>query len=82
MHVNIRGNNRARCAIWKGPVNSLGVYFRCRADGEVKAVGDDALGARWIAIEELRYLARSSQRSSRGWIWLASSTTSPVWNKR
>ena len=54
----------------QGPVDSLGFYFRCRAEGELKAVGGDALGARWIAIKELRYLV-SQQPALFSWVDLA-----------
>ena len=54
----------------QGPVDLLGFYFRCRAEGELKAVGDDALGASWIAIEELSNLV-SQQPALFSWVDLA-----------
>jgi 8-oxo-dGTP diphosphatase len=36
-----------------GPVDSVGVYFRCRAKGELLAVGHDAHGARWTPVSQV-----------------------------
>ncbi len=38
----------------QGPVDSMGVYFKCRAQGELLASGDDAKDARWVDLEELK----------------------------
>jgi 8-oxo-dGTP diphosphatase len=37
----------------RGPVDSLGAYFRCRAEGGLLAAGDDTLGPRWMPVAEL-----------------------------
>ena len=54
----------------RGPVDSMGAYFRCRAEGELLAAGDDTLGPRWMPIDELAaWLEREPERFS--WIDLA-----------
>ncbi|CAI6035491.1 hypothetical protein PAECIP112173_00804 [Paenibacillus sp. JJ-100] len=40
----------------KGPVDSLGYYFRCKAIGELLKSGDETSGIRWIRIKDLRAL--------------------------
>lgn len=37
----------------KGPVDSLGYYFRCKAEGELLTLGDQTPGIRWINVQEL-----------------------------
>lgn len=37
----------------QGPVDSMGVCFRCRAEGELLAVGHDAEGARWVSVRQI-----------------------------
>ena len=37
----------------RGPVDSLGVYFRCQAQGELLSRGDDAEGARWVPVMQV-----------------------------
>lgn len=37
----------------KGPVDSMGVYFRCKAEGEILERGDNTEQIRWIGTEEL-----------------------------
>ena len=37
----------------QGPVDSMGVYFRCRAEGQPLTRGDDAKDARWVSLDEL-----------------------------
>lgn len=37
----------------KGPVDSLGAYFRCIASGELLTEGDDTADIKWISVEEL-----------------------------
>lgn len=39
-----------------GPFDSVGVYFRCRVEGELLSSGDDTKNPRWITIDELRHL--------------------------
>ena len=36
-----------------GPVDSLGVYFRCRATGELLASGDDTEQIRWLSVQRV-----------------------------
>lgn len=38
----------------KGPIDSVGYYFRCKAEGELLTSGDDTTGIRWIDVAELR----------------------------
>jgi 8-oxo-dGTP pyrophosphatase MutT (NUDIX family) len=38
----------------KGPVDSMGVYFRCRAEGVLLNSGDDTENIRWISVQQLR----------------------------
>ncbi len=40
----------------KGPFDSVGVYFRCKAEGELLKSGDEAKNARWIKVDELKRL--------------------------
>lgn len=37
----------------KGPFNSVGVYFRCKAKGELLESGDETKNPRWITIDEI-----------------------------
>ncbi len=34
----------------QGPVDSLGVYLRCQAQGKLLPVGDETEGARWVSV--------------------------------
>lgn len=36
-----------------GPVDSMGVYFRCSATGKLKNIGDCSLNAKWISLQDL-----------------------------
>lgn len=38
----------------KGPVDSMGAYFRCRAKGTLLSSGDDTEDIRWISVRQLR----------------------------
>lgn len=40
----------------KGPFDSVGAYFRCKAEGELVESGDDTKNPRWIAVDELKRL--------------------------
>lgn len=40
----------------KGPFDSVGVYFRCKVQGELLSSGDDTKNPRWISVDELRRL--------------------------
>ena len=37
----------------RGPVDSMGVYFRCRAEGQLLEVGDDTEHPHWVAVSEI-----------------------------
>jgi len=37
----------------KGPVDSLGYYFRCKAEGVLLTSGDQTSGIRWINVKDL-----------------------------
>jgi 8-oxo-dGTP diphosphatase len=37
----------------KGPIDSVGYYFRCRAEGELLKAGDETINSRWITIKQL-----------------------------
>jgi len=37
----------------KGPVDSLGYYFRCKAEGELLVSGDQTSRIRWINVKDL-----------------------------
>jgi 8-oxo-dGTP diphosphatase len=40
----------------RGPVDSMGVYFRCRAEGQLLEMGDDTESPHWIAVSEIERL--------------------------
>lgn len=40
----------------KGPVDSVGMYFICRAEGRLLIEGDDTANIRWISIEEVHQM--------------------------
>jgi 8-oxo-dGTP diphosphatase len=40
----------------KGPFDSVGVYFRCKVQGELLQSGDETKNPRWISVNELRHL--------------------------
>lgn len=42
-----------------GPVDSMGVYFRCRAEGQLLTEGDGAKDARWVSVDRVREWLRS-----------------------
>jgi 8-oxo-dGTP pyrophosphatase MutT (NUDIX family) len=37
----------------KGPVDSMGVYFLCRAAGQLLTVGDDTEGIQWMPVPQV-----------------------------
>lgn len=39
-----------------GPVDSLGLYFRCRAEGQLLVTGDETRDSRWISVSEIARL--------------------------
>lgn len=46
-----------------GTFPSMGVYFRCHADGELLTQGDGAANARWVSIHELKRLVAEESDS-------------------
>jgi len=34
--------------IIQGPVDSMGAYFRCKAEGQLLTVGDDTESVKWV----------------------------------
>jgi 8-oxo-dGTP diphosphatase len=44
----------------KGPIDSIGYYFRCKAEGEFLKTGDETSDIRWINIKELAELISSN----------------------
>lgn len=40
----------------RGPVDSMGVYFRCRADGEIRPQEGEPGGADWFAVDRVRLM--------------------------
>ncbi|WP_152393116.1 NUDIX hydrolase [Paenibacillus guangzhouensis] len=44
----------------KGPIDSVGYYFRCRAEGEILKSGDETTDIKWININELSELINSN----------------------
>lgn len=43
----------------KGPVDSVGFYFRCKTAGELLVAGDDTEDCRWIKTQDLAQLIQS-----------------------
>ncbi|KQX68932.1 NUDIX hydrolase [Paenibacillus sp. Root444D2] len=39
-----------------GPFDSVGVYFRCKVQGELLKLGDETKNPKWITVGELRQL--------------------------
>jgi 8-oxo-dGTP pyrophosphatase MutT (NUDIX family) len=49
----------------QGPVDSLGVYFVCQADGQLLDVGDDTEAIRWVPVQDvIRWLHEDVERFS------------------
>ncbi|GGA24078.1 NUDIX hydrolase [Paenibacillus physcomitrellae] len=42
----------------KGPVDSVGLYFRCQATGNLLEIGDDTSEIKWMNVKEVRDLFR------------------------
>lgn len=40
----------------KGPIDSVGFFFRCRAEGELTGTGDAAYGHQWVPVPQLERL--------------------------
>jgi 8-oxo-dGTP diphosphatase len=43
-----------------GPVDSLGVYFLCRAEGQLLETGDETRDLRWMFVSEIARLMRDA----------------------
>lgn len=43
-----------------GPIDSMGVYFKCKAEGKLCGTGDCTKDVRWIDIKELRSLIQNN----------------------
>ena len=37
----------------RGPVDSMGVYFRCQGEGSLLEAGDDTLNPQWVPIDRI-----------------------------
>lgn len=48
----------------EGPVDSMGVYFKCYVTGSALSVGDDSERVGWITREELRALVEEDRVSA------------------
>ena len=40
----------------RGPVDSMGIYFRCRAEGQLLETGDGTRDLRWMSVPEVARL--------------------------
>jgi 8-oxo-dGTP diphosphatase len=40
----------------RGPVDSMGVYFRCRAEGQLLEAGDETQHSHWMPVSEIARL--------------------------
>ncbi|TKJ93358.1 phosphohydrolase [Paenibacillus sp. CFBP13512] len=54
----------------EGPIDSMGVYFRCTAEGVALKSGDQAKDGRWITISELSKLVENNLESF-SWVDIA-----------
>lgn len=45
----------------KGPVDSMGVYFKCKVIGDIKEEGDCTLDVKWIDTKELDELVKNNK---------------------
>jgi ADP-ribose pyrophosphatase YjhB (NUDIX family) len=43
-----------------GPVDSMGIYFRCQAEGQLLETGDETTGPRWISVTEIAQLLNNA----------------------
>lgn len=51
----------------KGPIDSMGVYFRCQATGKLLAAGDETLNPRWVPVPEV---AQQIQQNADKFSWI------------
>jgi 8-oxo-dGTP pyrophosphatase MutT (NUDIX family) len=42
-----------------GPVDSMGVYFRCTAEGELRPQKGESVGGGWFAVDSIRLMIES-----------------------
>jgi hypothetical protein len=54
------------CQTLRGPFDSIGFFFRCRARGELVAQEDLASGRRWVAVTELRRVLAAAPETFNG----------------
>ena len=47
----------------EGPVDSMGIYFKCKADGELLKQGDSSEGIRWAHLSEIKQLIQKEEVS-------------------
>jgi len=50
-----------------GPVDSMGVYFRCQAEGHLLLEGDGTKAPRWVPVQQLRMWLESDPEAF-GWV--------------
>jgi 8-oxo-dGTP pyrophosphatase MutT (NUDIX family) len=50
-----------------GPVDSMGVYFRCQAKGRLLSEGDGTKAPHWVSVQQLRMLLESYPEAF-GWV--------------
>jgi len=48
----------------RGPVDSMGVYFRCNAEGELLQAGDDTADIQWMDVDELKEFVQEENKFS------------------
>ncbi|TCZ80968.1 NUDIX hydrolase [Paenibacillus albiflavus] len=46
----------------KGPIDSVGYYFRCKAEGELVPIGDQTENVRWINTSELAAIVQNDPK--------------------
>lgn len=51
----------------KGPIDSVGVFFRCEAEGQLREMGDGARSPRWVAFEQLK---EEAEKAPERYHWL------------
>jgi 8-oxo-dGTP pyrophosphatase MutT (NUDIX family) len=37
----------------KGPVDSMGIYFRCKGEGNLLTLGHDTVNPQWVAVDQV-----------------------------
>lgn len=45
----------------RGPVDSMGLYFRCRAEGQLLEAGDETVRPRWMLVSEVARLLKDAR---------------------